>query len=575
MEKRVNLLKPDLKQVKKIHEHLKCHPILAALLVNRNLTTPSAVHRFIHGSLKDLRAPMNMPGMKQAVKRIIQAIEKKEHILIFGDYDVDGVTSTTILYEFLKYAGAEVSFYIPHRTDEGYDLKRRHIQQVAVADEVDLIITVDCGINSHSAVIDAKRHCIDVIVTDHHNPSDSLPPAISIINPKTHDADDGFEFLAGVGVAFFLVISLRKNLRDIGFWQKLSEPNLKTYCDLVALGTVADLVPVLNENRLLIKAGMEILCNGERLGLKVLSSACGINRCHFESDDIAFRLAPRLNAAGRMQHADIAVKLLTTSNEQEARQMAENLCSLNQQRQEMVQTIIKDIESLMSQKPDMVEKKAFVFDSRHWHEGVLGIVAARLVEKYYRPVILISTKGDLGKGSGRSISGFDLYKALSHCKSHLIRFGGHTMAAGLTIDPACIADFRFCFETLVQKRVEDESCVPKIDVDLVLPFDNITETLIDEIERLQPFGPQNPEPLFMAENVKILDLKRIGENHRRMVLCQPQGITKKQLAAIQFNIDPAICLPETVDRIIFRLRWNRWNGAKTVQLVIEYLETSI
>ncbi len=512
-----------------------------------------------------------MKDMDIAVNRICSAIMKNEKIMIFGDYDADGITATTILFEFLQYAKADVSFYIPHRVKEGYSLQISHISDYAIPAEIKLIITVDCGSSSHDAVNLAQKSGIDVIVTDHHAISHNPPPALAVVNPKRTDCTAGFDNLAGVGVAFYLMVCLRKHLREIGFWKEnLPEPNLKNFCDLVAIGTVADIVPLTHENRIFSKTGLDIINTHSRIGVSALMEASGIGDNNADTEAIAFRLAPRLNAAGRLDHARIAVELLTTRDPETAKEIARNLHNLNAVRQEQEQKIFEQILVHLNNHPHLLNRTTLVLAGKGWHEGVIGIVASRVVERFFRPVILIATNNGMGKGSGRSIPGIDLHAGILSCEKDLEYFGGHAMAAGLTIKANNIGVFQQHFEDFVKKMSRPEHFVPTLSVDTELEFDDISDQLTDELESLQPFGEGNPEPLFMAGNVKVSSSKIVGKNHRRMILRQNSGTKSgKVFNAMHFNIDPQIPLKESYDQIIFRLKWNRWNGKKIAQLIIE------
>ena len=569
MKKNWNIQKPDTDLVGRLSRNLKCHPITAALLVNRDIQTEKEASDFLNVSLKNLRSPFELRDMHHAVERIHRAITNHENILLFGDYDVDGVTATAILLDFLGDIGANVTAYIPHRLNEGYGLQVSHITHLARPNKIDLVITADCGSTNFEAVAKARELGIDVIITDHHNLDKKVPAALAVINPKRHDCIAGLENLAGVGVAFALIICLRKYLRDQHFWENQTEPNLKSFCDLVALGTVADMVPLTQENRILAKAGLDIINTNCRTGIKALLHAAGVEGQSSDEQDIAFRLAPRLNAAGRMAHASIAVDLLITTDGQRADQIAQSLNSYNHQRRDLENKIISDIQQFLAREPRILERKTLVLWNRQWHEGVLGIVASRMVEKYYRPVVLLAVKDQICKGSARSIPGVDLYERLSACSPVLDKFGGHTMAAGLSLAPENLETFRNRFEDSVGESLAPADLVPELIVDQEITITEISERLIDEIEALAPFGTGNPEPVFMSRNVRIASSKIVGNHHRRMVLTQAENSIAKKVNAIQFNVDTGQPSQEAFDRIAFKIRWNRWRGSKTAQLIVE------
>jgi len=569
MKKEWQILQPGIHLVEKLCEILNCHPAVASILINRNVSSTEDISNFFNTSLSRLSPPFSIKDMDVAVDRISAAIERKEKILIFGDYDVDGITATTILLEFFRSAGADASYYIPHRITEGFGLKTDHISNYALPNGINLIITVDCGSDSHDAVKAAIDAGIDVIVTDHHIISDTIPPALAVVNPKRNDCPSGFHDLAGVGVALYLLICLRKKLRDTNFWQNRPEPNLKRYCDLVALGTLADMVPLTYENRILSTAGMRMIRSTGRPGLNALIEVCEINKHTIDSDDIAFYLAPILNSAGRIDHASTAVELLCASDTQTARKIAHSLNRLNQNRRSIENTILTQVNDLLKNNPHLLLKNTLVLAHRNWHLGILGIVASRIMKKYFRPVVLITTADGIGKGSARSIPEINLYEGLSACADDIETFGGHSTAAGLEIKAGKIDRFKIHFENIVNRMAKSSVFKPKIAIDYKLDFADISNKLMDELESLKPFGTGNPAPLFMTENVRIVSSKIVGQNHRSMVLDQSGKKSGNPLHAIQFNIDTRIPLTDNFDRIAYRLRWNRWSRSKKAEVVIE------
>ena len=572
MKKHWQLLQPDPATLRKLSRELNCHPVTAAVLANRKITSTSDAAAFLRVSLKNLRRPASLIDIQAAVSRIHTAIADNQKILIFGDYDVDGVTSTVILLNFLRYVGADVSYYIPHRINEGYSIQPRHISRYARPNKIDLIITADCGSSSHQAVAAANRFGIDVVITDHHDIGTDLPPALAVVNPKRHDCTAGLQNLAGVGVAFFLLICLRTHLREQGFWQKRQEPNLKNYCDLVALGTMADMVPLVEDNRILCKTGLDLIKTGIRPGLTALLETSGTHRDTLDAEDIVFRLAPRLNAAGRMDHAARSVELLTTQDAHYAASAAQTLDLLNQKRQSIEKRTLADVERHLRINPSLLEQRSLVLSQDGWHAGLLGIVASRLMERYYRPVVLIATEEGLGKGSARSVPGVNLYETLKACQVHLETFGGHSMAAGLKIRQENIPDFQKAFENAIEEVVQPEDLMPTLTIDSELEFGFIRDSLIDELESLMPCGAGNPEPLFIASDVRVISSKIVGRYHRRMVLRQHSRRPTQAFQAIQFNVDDQVAKLNSFARLIFKLRWNRWNGKKIAQIVVEDLQ---
>ena len=523
-------------------------------------------------SLSKIRPPYAIKDMEVAVKRIYRAIAGNEKILIFGDYDADGITAAAVLLDFFRTIGAQVSDYIPHRIEEGYSLQAHHIHEHVLPNGIQLVITADCGSGSHDALVTARNAGIDVIVTDHHSISENIPPAVAVLNPKRHDCPAGMEMLAGVGVAFALIICLRKYLREQNFWKNRPEPNLKNLCDLVALGTIGDMVPLVEENRIFSKTGLDLIRSALRPGINALREVAGIADQMLDAKDVAFRLVPRLNAAGRMDHASIALKLLMTDNIATARQLAQSLNGLNDRRQEQEKMVLNAIVSDFQQYPERLKKRTLVCWGSNWHPGVLGIVASRITETYFRPVALIALKGNLGKGSARSIPGLDLFGALQACQHCLQDFGGHSMAAGLTIRSEKLSEFQDAFEKAVTQMTCPEDWIPKLTIDAEIELADITENLIDEIERLSPFGTGNPEPVFAARNVMVVSSKLVGRNHRKMALIQDGTSKAKPISAIRFNATGPVQNQTFFARIAFRLRWNRWNNNRTMQLVVEDVE---
>ena len=568
MQHRWIIQDPAPELVAQLATDLNCNPIIATLLANRGITNAIQAKAFIHPSLHDLRPPDKLRGIQKAVKRIYQAITADEKILIFGDYDVDGVTATAILYEFLSNAGANVHCYIPHRITEGYSLQLHHIDDFAVSKGIDLIVTADCGSSSHEAIRAAHAKGIDVIVTDHHEIPELPSDALATINPKRSDCPSGLDALAGVGVAFYLLVALRKYLREKAFWTDRQEPNLKSFCDLVALGTVADMVPLKGVNRIITHHGLGVMKKNRRPGLDALITASGLSGRSLDTDTLAFYIAPRINAAGRMKHADLAFNLLTQSKVATAEPIAREMQALNVARQNTERAILEEIETQIDNQPMLLDSQVLVLAQAGWHPGVLGIVASRLTRQYHRPVVLITIDGDVGYGSGRSIPGLNLYAALKSCQSHLHRFGGHAMAAGLRLQADQIPAFRDALDASIQIQSVSLDLTPVLTIDSELKFDAINGTLLDAIESLHPYGTGNPKPVFMTRKVTVCSSQIVGGVHRRMVLRQASMPNNARFDAIQFNVDPDATPPDQFDRIAYELQRNRWNGNVKPQLVI-------
>jgi len=569
MKEQWNIPETDKEASINLSHHTGVSPVAAGLLIQRGFSSPETASNFLNPTLETLRSPYLMKGMDDAVKRVVRAIIEKENILIFGDYDVDGVTGTLVLFEFLKHCCAEVSYHIPHRIKEGYSFKPRHVNELLKPQSIKLLITVDCGSDSCEAMALCAQHGVDVVITDHHSVADNPPQAVAIVNPKQKDCTAGLDHLAGVGVTFYLVIALRKTLRDMGFWKTIAEPNLKNACDLVALGTIADIVPLLHENRVLTKIGIDIINTSPRPGIKALMTVSKLNKDTLNAEDIAFRIAPRLNAAGRIDHADLAFKLLSATQEKQAKILAKELDELNGKRQSIEQKILDEAEEYLLKTKGAADKPAIILHRQGWHLGVLGIVAAKLSKKYHKPAILIAFDGDTGKGSGRSVAGINLYEALAFCADSLKGFGGHAMAGGMEIKIEKLYAFHSKLNEYVADITAKEPLVPQLHIHSRISFDEIKPDLLDELERFQPFGSHNPEPLFIANDVSVVSALPVGEKHRRLVLTSLNGESDANFLAMHFHTTTGTDYPGSFTHLVFRIQWNRWNNSKSPQIIIE------
>jgi single-stranded-DNA-specific exonuclease len=428
--------------------------------------------------------------MPKAIVLINNAIRNKEKIMIFGDYDVDGITSLCLLKNTLLKLGAQVMHYIPHRIKEGYGLNKA-ITRIAKENKIKLLITVDCGINSHAQIQELITHDIKVVITDHHEPLNHLlPNASAILNPKVSNSGYPYRELAGVGVAYKLC-------------QALTGKNLNQELDLVALGTIADIVPLTSENRIIVKEGLKELSQAKRVGIRALIEVSRLNKKEINPNFVSFILGPRINASGRMDTPEIALKLLMTNNEKEALELAKVMEDHNRQRQKIEGSILEEAELIINKEINFKEHRVIVICGDGWHEGVLGIVASKIADKFYRPTIVISSGKDLCKGSGRSIKGFHLFDALLECRDYLDSFGGHAHAAGLLIAKTNIDKFRKNINRLANDKLLFEDLLPSLDIDMELEFSGLNEKLARELEVLEPFGSGNPEPLFYTRNLKL------------------------------------------------------------------------
>ncbi len=538
--------------------------ILASLLINRNISSPDSAKSFLSPRLGALRDPFLLKDMDSAVELITDFILKKKRITVYGDYDADGLTATSLLVDFFSRLDTPVSFYIPNRLEEGYSLNERAIREIARGN-TGLIITVDCGIKSQSEISLAKKLGMEVIVTDHHQPPAGFVPICPTINPLRPDSSFPFRELAGVGLAFYLAIAIRSRLREGGFFESKAEPDLRSYLDLVAIGTVADIVPLIEENRILVQSGLSVLINSQRPGIKALLKVSGIKKDQIiTTHDIAFKLAPRLNAMGRLESATGAVHLLTTDNEKEASLIATQMDSLNSQRQVIENRIVSQSRERIDKIKDLEGRRTIVLFDAGWHRGVVGIVASKILEEYYRLTLILTVEGDLLRGSGRSIDGFDLYQALSDLGDLLKQFGGHDHAAGISLEAKKVGAFCERFEELAMKRIDPEDMTPKIEVDAKIGLESINPRTLKDIEMLLPFGNKNPEPIFWAGPLKVISSRVVGKDHLKLKV-KEKGLTFDCIGFGKGAFHPLE--GKSVD-ILFHIGTNTWQGIESIQLVI-------
>lgn len=548
------------------HE-LNISPVISQVLINRGIKDVDAADRFLHPNLSHLHPPAMMKDMEKAVGRIIKAILGHEKIIVYGDYDVDGITAVTILITFLREVGADVSFYTPHRLKEGYGLNLEALNRIR-SNGTRLMLTVDCGITDGEAIGFAQSNGMDVIVTDHHEVPDELPPAYAILNPKQKGCGFPFKSLAGVGVAFYLIIALRAKLRDMGFWRHNKVPNLKEYLDIVALGTIADIVPLIGENRILVKFGLEQLTVSSRPGIIALKEVSGLRDTVITSGMVGFRLAPRINAAGRLNRADDGVRLLTTRDPTEAKEIAMVLDSENTKRQRIEERIVKEAKDIVESDERILCGRSITLASHDWHTGVIGIAASRLVEEYYRPCVIISLQRGRGKGSARSIKGFHLYHGLRGCAHLLEGFGGHKYAAGLTIDEKNIPAFQNIFEEIAKNELSEEDLIPRILIDRSITLGDLTWEFLNELKALSPFGASNPEPTFCSSMLSVLDSRVVGNGHLKLKVKEDDILCD----AIGFNMGEKPPSPGRQIKAAFVPQINDWRGTRTIQLRLKDIE---
>ena len=542
----------------------------------------AAVQRFLEPGLDQLPDPFGLKGIEPAVERIRRALTAGEKISIYGDYDVDGVTSTVLLVSVLRKLGGVVDFYVPQRLTEGYGLNTQAMGKLA-ARGTRLVVSADCGVTAVAEVEAAARLGMDVVVIDHHTASQDLPRAVAILNPHQPGCTFPGRELAAVGVAFFLIAALRKRLRESGwFSERRPEPNLKEQLDLVALGTIADVVPLTGPNRILVHFGLKELAKGARPGVLALKAVAQLAG-EITAGDVGFKLGPRINAAGRLDDASVGVRLLLTEDLREARALAEELDRANAERQELQARIVTEAIEMAARLGTPEQRRSLVVSSTGWHAGVVGIVAARLVEKFHRPALVLAEEDGVAKGSGRSVEGFHLYDALARCSRHLTRFGGHKHAAGVTLDSSNIAAFSEALETEARSKLDAAQLSPRLRIDAELNPAEIGMRLAEQLRRLAPFGAGNPEPVFICSEltvheVRLLpDKKGTGPGHLKLRLGESRGpgiadVDGQNFDAIGFSLGgTALPVGARLDAA-FQLSIDSWNGKERLQLKLKDLK---
>jgi single-stranded-DNA-specific exonuclease len=567
MQKKVWNITPPDPSAQELADQLKVSPVLAQVLINRDINTPSLAQQFLNPKLTDLIEPEQMPGAVKAAKHIVDAINQKKRIVIYGDYDVDGITSTSILWHLLELLGATAEYYIPHRIDEGYGLNAEAIKRLAEND-AQLIITVDCGITAVEEIKLANSLGMEVIITDHHLPSGSTPDAIAIVHPGL----DGYANpdSAGAMVALKLAWAIVNITKTTG----KTDPHLREFLlnatTLAAMGTIADVVDLRGENRILASFGLKSLVTSKLTGIKSLIETAELGGKDIDSYHIAFKLAPLLNAAGRMGHARLAVELMTSDNQVSCHRTAEYLKQQNSKRQQLQRKIFKQAKEMITTAGlNHPERRSIVLASDEWHTGVIGIVASRVIDEYFKPTIMINTSNGLGQGSGRSIDGFDLYAGLCACSQHLKSFGGHKMAAGLKIEKDNIPAFADAFEEHAAEHISDEQIVSHIDIDGECRISDLDESTVRQLNLLEPFGQGNPKPVFATNGVhRISPPRRVGikGDHLQIAISDNTAsvrcigfnmgkLEKKLLEADQFSV-------------VYEPDLNTYNGRTSVQFVL-------
>ncbi len=555
---------PDPEQIQSISDSLGLDKIIVKILFNRQINTPEAIKQFLDPKLEDLGDPFSLKSMDEAIDRILTALRENEKIMVYGDYDVDGITATSLLYLVLNKLGAQVAYYLPNRLVEGYGLSPRGIDE-AERQGATLIISVDTGVTAMDEVEYAREKGIDCIITDHHEQGEFLPNSVALIDPKRNDCDYESRDLAGVGVAFKLAQALYKRLQQ-------DETELEEHLDLVALGTAADIVPLVGENRILTKFGIDQIARTTKPGLKSLAFVSGLMGKKIGTGQVVFILAPRINAIGRLGDAVSAVKLLTTKDERAASEIARTLDKENQRRKNIDEKTLNEALEQIREVVDLENDKAIILSSEGWHQGVIGIVASRLVEKYHLPTIMIAVDNGEGKGSARSIPGFHLCNALKECEDLLLRYGGHKYAAGLTIDPKNIEAFREKMKEVSQNLLSPDDLLAKLNIDADIELTQINNELLDTLETFAPFGPQNMRPVFLTRNCEIVGQAYcVGKNHLKMKVRKGDAVF--DVIGFGFgdwinNLTGRGCLVDLVHVV----EYNTWEGHTRIQLRLKAIK---
>ena len=539
----------------RLSQALSISSATASLLLNRGVTNVDQAVAWM--SPLQTHDPFLIPDIERAVDRLHQAMQRHERVCFYGDYDVDGMSATSVYVSFFRDLGAQVRAYIPHRLREGYGLNEHAIRALA-QDGVTLLVTSDCGTTSHREIALASQLGIDVIVTDHHQSDMEMVPALAVMNPYRPDARYPFHGLCSGGLAYKVVQAYEKK------YGSGSVP-LESLLDLVALATIADVVPLQDENRLFVREGLAQISRGARCGLRALKQVAGVTR-DCAADTIAFKLAPRLNAAGRLDEAIKGVRLLTTESEQEAHELAEELDQLNHRRRELEATILDEALTQVSARE---LPGGIVLYARGWHLGVVGIVAARIMERFHRPTIVIAiNEGGIGKGSARTVPGFDLYQALAGCRDLLIAFGGHPSAAGVTIKEERLPEFAEWFAATAEAWMRRTQTVPMLHLDSELQLDEVTLQLIREIGTLHPFGAGNPEPTFAVRGLNVLQARVVGEKHLKMTVRQGRSVPFDSIGFGMKSLEEQGLSLKTPIDVAFTPELNHWNGHDRIQLRI-------
>lgn len=562
MNKKWQIYQSDYEKIKELQEKYNINKLLATILSNRGIIEEKQIKKFLDPKRTDFYNPFLMPDMESAINRILKAIENNEKIIIYGDYDVDGITSVTVLKSFFQDRGIHVDEYIPNRLNEGYGLNKTAIEKISKQKYM-LMITVDCGISAIEEIDYANQLGIETIVTDHHEPGNELPKALAVVDAKRKDNKYPCRNLAGVGVVFKLIQALSIKLN-------LDEKEYLKYLDIVCVGTISDIVPLEDENRVIVKLGLKLVSQTRNLGLREILKLSGYQQ--IDSTTISFGVAPRINACGRMGHQEDALKLFTTKDINEVIKLAEKLNEYNKERQDIEKNIYNEAIEIID-KDDLDKKNTIVVMGKNWHHGVIGIVSSKITELYFKPSILLCEEDDYGKGSGRSIPGFDLYKALTECKDTIDKFGGHSMAVGINVKKEQFNEFRNKLEEIAKEQ-HIEEIVPILNIDAQVELDEINKDMVNSLKELEPYGEGNKMPIFAFKNLRIDSIRALSEGkHLKLTLKDKKNIVN----AIGFNLGYLSSEYKIGDKIdvVGNLEINSFNGVDNLQINIKDIMKSI
>ena len=564
LAKRWRLKAVDALTANRLAEELKLSPLIAHILTLRGFNDNDGTRCYLSSSLRsDLPSPFEMADMDTAVRRIVDAVRNQERIGIWGDYDVDGTTGASVLVSFLREIGAQPIYHVPHRIEEGYGLNIEGLKRLQERG-AGLVVTVDCGISNAREVAAANDFGLDLVVVDHHQPPDELPPAVAVVNPHRRDCAFPDKGMCAAGLAFYLVIGLRAKLREIGWFPNGDAPDIRHFLDIVTLGTIADMVPLKGVNRTLIKRGLIELGISTRPGVVALKRVAGIADGDVSAGQVGFRLGPRINAAGRVDYGIKVVELLTTDSSETAQRIAQELEEHNLERRAIEAQVQQHALAQATAAIAGGDRYSLVLAGEGWHPGVLGIVASRVVERFYRPTVVIGFNDGVGKGSARSIRGFPMVEAFRACAEHLGKFGGHEFAGGLSIRPEQLAAFTEAFERAARQTLSREQLSPLLEIDAQLNFSQLTSPLMRELEVMQPFGVGNPEPVFATFGAEVCE-RKVFSAGVRLRLRQAGRI----VSGVIFGVgDDYPGRPGEILDVAYRLTENEWNGSTSVELKI-------